>query len=456
MRPLSWIFAIAAVLRLVFWWGFCNQSLNIWDEREYDQLAQRLATTGEFAFEPGGALTSLRPPLYPAFVASVYAVAGVGNYAAVRLAQAVISLLTAGVLFALGRTVADRRTANWLVGIYCFYPSLLGYTNLLLTETLFTFLLTAAIYCCVRVLNRGSIIWAVATGLVLGLATLTRSILWLAPPFLAVFLVAALRIPWTNRVCGVTALLCSFAAVIAPWSIRNTHLQQTFTVVDVMGGRNFMMGNYEHTPLFRSWDAIAIESPNSWIDKVMADSTPEQRRTQGMIDKLAMRQGLAFVAENPGLTAKRDLVKFFDFWGLERELIAGAGRGYFGDWPPSLLILSAYAICGAYATVLLLGIFGALVIGLPDARVSWLLSCVIAFVCGLHTITFGHSRYHLPLMPLIMIFAAQAIVHRDEIWRRRSTPTFAVATLLCGVFVASWMWLFMAVDRNLIPSTSLF
>ena len=33
---------------------------------------------------------------------------------------------------------------------------------------------------------------------------------------------------------------------------------------------------------------------------------------------------------NPELTARRSAVKFCDFWGLERELVAGADRGWFG------------------------------------------------------------------------------------------------------------------------------
>ena len=52
--------------------------------------------------------------------------------------------------------------------------------------------------------------------------------------------------------------LVLFILTLSPWIYRNTTLQKTFTVVDVMGGRNAMMGNYEHTPLERNWDTIGI------------------------------------------------------------------------------------------------------------------------------------------------------------------------------------------------------
>src|SRR5581483_6835830 len=127
-----------------------------------------------------------------------------------------------------------------------------------------------------------------------------------------------------------------------------------------MGGRNFMMGNYRYTPLYRAWDAISIEGEQSWDHEVRAAYPPEQYATQGQVDKLALRQGLKFVRENPGLTLRRDLIKFFDFWGLERELIAGAGRGYWGHLGTPAIALLAAVVFGSYAAVMFLGIFGAL------------------------------------------------------------------------------------------------
>ena len=64
----------------------------------------------------------------------------------------------------------------------------------------------------------------------------------------------------------------------------------------------------------------------------------------------------------------------------------------------------------------------------------------------MHTLTFAHSRYHLPLMPLVMLFAAGAIAHAGSIWRQRRRPAFLAATGVCGLLVTGWAWLFVAVD----------
>src|SRR4029079_4513034 len=88
--------------------------------------------------------TSLRPPLYPWLVAGVYEVFGVENWQAVRAVQAVISLATVWIVYQLGLMVYSQHIATWAAALTCFYPSLIAYNSLLLTETLFTFLLCTA------------------------------------------------------------------------------------------------------------------------------------------------------------------------------------------------------------------------------------------------------------------------------------------------------------------------
>jgi hypothetical protein len=78
--------------------------------------------------------------------------------------------------------------------------------------------------------------------------------------------------------------------------------------------------------------------------------------------------------------------------------------------------------------------------------------CIIAFVCGIHTVVFGHSRYHLPLIPLILIFTSAAVTHWPAIWRRRFTPKFGLAVALCGVLIAGWMTTLVAGDWDRIAA----
>src|SRR5262245_33871865 len=87
LSPLAVILLAGAVVRLLLWYGYRAEPLHIWDERDYHTLATNLLEHGEYTFTPGGIPTSLRPPLFPALVAGIYAVAGVDNFAAVRMVQ---------------------------------------------------------------------------------------------------------------------------------------------------------------------------------------------------------------------------------------------------------------------------------------------------------------------------------------------------------------------------------
>src|SRR5439155_5908805 len=111
----------------------------------------------------------------------------------------------------------------------------------------------------------------------------------------------------------------------------------------------------------------------------LARETPNYRQlTQGQIDKLAMKHGLHFVLRNPLLTIERDLVRFFNFWQLERTLIAGAVSGFFGDLPKDAVVAAALAICGSYAAAVFLSLFGLLLTPPADWRIQWIL--LLSFV----------------------------------------------------------------------------
>jgi 4-amino-4-deoxy-L-arabinose transferase-like glycosyltransferase len=445
LAPLLLILLAGLVLRLGVLAWFYDRPPSIWDEGDYKTLARNLVQHGEFSYTPGTPV-SIRPPLFPAMVAGVYLVFGLDNYQAVRVIQVVLSLLTVVVLYQLGRAISSRRVALWLAGFCALYPSLISFTGLLLTETLFTLLLCSACYTLVLFYQRGALAYVVATGVLLGLAALTRSVVWMSPPFLALFMVLTLKTPWRRRLLASTMLVAAFALTLAPWMIRCTALEQTLVMVDTMGGSNFLMGNYKHTPLHRSWDAISIKGERSWDREVIAAYPPSERVTQGQFDKLALRQGLKFVRENPWLTFHRDVIKFFDFWGLDRELVAGAGQGLFGPMPKLVVLLLTMIIFGTYAAAMLLGVFGMVLTPLADRRLHWFLLLVIAFICGMHTLVFGHSRYHLPVMPLVMVFSASALVSGRELWQAPRRWSFWLAGSLCAVLVAGWLWTLAAGD----------
>jgi 4-amino-4-deoxy-L-arabinose transferase-like glycosyltransferase len=445
VSPLVWAVIAGAVVRIALWIWFAPIGLSIFDERDYDRIARNLVQSGEFALVAGSP-TSLRPPLYPAAVAALYGVFGIDNLQVVRLVQVVVSAITCWFIYRLGTRVFGQRVAALGACMTWLYPSLLIFPNLLLTETLFTCLLCAFCLLLVSALEHsgGSLRLVSAAGAILGLAALTRSVLW---PF-SVVLVPLLLIAWPGRfrrrVMAATLLVLTCVLVLLPWAVRNTVLERTLVTVDTMGGRNVMLGNYEYTPWYRMWDAISLEGDQNWFAVLRSEHALDELRTQGQIDQAAFRRGVAFAIANPLLTVERAVVKFFDFWGLEREIVAGAEYGYFGPITTSAILLLAMAITGAYTAAIVMGIFGVMLAPPADRRLHLFMLLLVGFVCALHVVTYGHSRYHLPLMPLVMLYAASAWQQRRNAWNRRWSRRSWLASCLCGTFAVAWLQIALA------------
>ncbi len=429
---------------LLIW--FQGEPLYIDDERSYNGIAVSLATEGKFA-TPSGTLTSIRPPLYPALVAVTYRIFGIENFQAVRVLQALLSLASVVQINLLARKMYSPQVGLWAAGICCFYPPLVFTTCLLLTETLFIFLLLGGCLALFSFLETSRLRHLLLVGVAFGLAALTRSVLWLFPPFLVCYLLYVSRgEPWSRRIVLAAIPVIAFGVVLAPWSIRNTRLQRTFTTVDVMGGRNVMMGNYEYTPLFRAWDAITIRGDKSW-HAVLAAELPEFGAfTQGQRDKAAMRRGVKFAATHPGLTLQRSVVKFFNFWQLDRAIVAGALRGYWGVKSRFATALIAALVFTSYAAVVLGGIYGFVLFPPQDRRMHWFLLLLVGFICAIHSAVFAHSRYHLPVIPLVMIYAAAAANRWRELLTCRDRGRCRFATVVSAVLIASWILQITVID----------
>jgi 4-amino-4-deoxy-L-arabinose transferase-like glycosyltransferase len=448
-RPLLLILLVGVVLRAGLWycWSDWSPLINS-DAQDYQRLAVRLVTTGKYADERGIPI-SLRPPLYPVVLAAIYSCFGLKNNDAVRVAQAGFGLLAVVLVYQIGIIAYSRQVALWAAGIFSCYPSLLVYANLLLSETLFTLFVVAFTWLVLEAIKRQRISLVIAAGVVMGLAALTRSIMLLFLPFLATFLLVCWQGGLSRRFMVAAVATLAFLVTIAPWAVRNTRIQKTFTLIDVMGGRNAMMGNYEYTPLERSWATFAdVQGEQAWDRVLYSKHRFETPITQGRLDKLALRYAIEFILAHPWLTVKRDLVKFFNFWQLEREVMAAARSGYFVNMPAGWQLPLGIVICASYAIVLIAAVFGSCCARPLDSHLHWFLLISILFPCAVHTLIFAHSRYHLPIVPLLIVYAAAAIVYRREIWLHRRKWQFKLAVIISVIIAFGWLRELIFVDMQ--------
>ncbi|HEX6209275.1 MAG TPA: glycosyltransferase family 39 protein [Methylomirabilota bacterium] len=440
-RLLAIVLASGLALRLVLLGATSGLPPRIADEQSYLALATSLADGRGYASESGP--TSLRPPLYPALVASLWTLSGTRSLQLVRAVQVLLGLVMAVVVYRLGRDLFDERTGALAAALVWFYPPLVFSTYLLLTETLFTCLVVFVLAAYRHTLARDSGGAAFGTGTLIGLAALTRSVLWPFAPVLAVVtLLVAGGTPRRRLALG-ALLLAGWAVTLAPWAVRNTRLWGMPVVVDTMGGLNLRMGNYEFTPNDRIWDAVSKRGEESWVHGLPPSPPGGGTWNEAQKERWARDQAVAYMAAHPGETALRAAIKLGDFWALDRDFAAGIYRGLY-EPPAWFAVPATAAMLLAHPLVIVLAVVGAWARPPSDWRfhlTAWLL---VGFVCALHVIVFAHPRYRLPLTPIFCLYAGSALAGRawrPAAWPARLSPVPAVAlAALAGTWLVQFAW----------------
>ena len=138
---------LALAVQLAFVLALADAPLNA-DEAEYVTAARRLAG-GLGLTAPGGQLYVHRhPPGYAAFAAAIFYVGG--DVLGVRLAQAVLAVLTLGLVYATARGEFGPKIGAAALLAGALYLPAAYYSTKVLTETLFTFALVLGIYLLAR------------------------------------------------------------------------------------------------------------------------------------------------------------------------------------------------------------------------------------------------------------------------------------------------------------------
>ena len=406
------------------------------DEQQYSQLAENVVQGSGFGWAPGNP-TSIRPPLYPLLLAGIWKVTGLRNLIAVRVIQVAVMMFATALLYRLALLAYGIAVARWATVLFWLAPSFIFFNLLILTETLFTFLVIAFTLLSVMLISSPRGKTALLCGLSLGLAALTRSVLWPLPLLFCPLLMVVVKGAPKTRLLMALFVLVGYAIVVTPWAIRNTRLQGVVEVVDTMGGLNMRMGNYEYTPDERMWAAVDILGEQNWAYGLARDF-PGHRPTEGEKDKWAQAKALEYMRRHPAQTMRRSLIKFADFWGLEREFVAGVKSGMYSP-PWWFVAFAASAILLCYPVVAILGGLGVWMARPDSWKTHLFLLLPGLFILFGHVLAFGHSRYHLPLMPVLSVYAGAFVVRwRTGGLRRWRSIAGVAAAITVLVFVAIW------------------
>jgi 4-amino-4-deoxy-L-arabinose transferase-like glycosyltransferase len=181
-----------------------------------DDFAQTFVHHGTFGYLPGEP-SAYTQPLYGFFLVPLYWIFG-RNWEAVGVAQTLVALGTALLVYAIGLRVTSRRAAVLAALIATLNPYLVWHDVHVNREILDQFVGAAFVLCTVVAVQRRSLPWAAASGVLAGVAVLGNSRLAFVPLVLAAFVLW--RLGAQSWPAALVLLGCA-AIAIAPWVIRN-------------------------------------------------------------------------------------------------------------------------------------------------------------------------------------------------------------------------------------------
>jgi tetratricopeptide (TPR) repeat protein len=403
------------------------------DSAAYDEWAVKIAKEsfwGDRAF--------YQDPLYPYALGIFYKIFG-RDFLWIRLVQAAAGTAGLWMLFEAARRFLGYRTAIIALVLGAFYKAFLFYDTALLKEFLGAVAIEGALLAWAMTLPQAPPKegerkpWPVWTkwlmfGAALGLGTLVRGNMLLLALGAAALL--AIRREWKPAGLVVAgALLC-----ILPVTIRNAVVAKDFVLTTAQFGPNLYTGNNPEntTGRYRPPSFLTAGAPEFEEAGFRAEAERISRRPMkaSEIDAFWRGRAVSYIFSNFGtfiaVTTKRVLMLANAFEIPDNYNIPFMARFSWVLNAPLFTfgwIVAPLAAAGLYLSWADRGKFAMIYVLLG----AYLASIVFFFVFG---------RYRLPIVPLLLVFAAHAVVKTIQLreWRMTAIPKTAaivfVATLI--------------------------
>jgi hypothetical protein len=283
---------------------------------------------------------------------------------------------------------------------YAFMTSSVFFSSVILSETLFTFLLLCWIRLLLPSKHENTFYKHVCASILLGMMALVRPISLCFLPILVFHsLIAAARESWKKKVFFPLSL---WITPIIPWTVRNAVMLGAFVLLSTNSGVNFYIGHQKDYGYYNTGEKEKIRL--ELIEKI------------GHIDEVAedryfFIKGMEEIGEHPHLLIKHSLQKLYYLY-IDTEMpwpLGEYGNGmspWFYQYVPFLVLwwnpfLSLLALAG---------IMYSFIKKLPHHTILALLILYTA-ACLIY---FARTRFRIPIEPLLIFYAWLGIVSIAE------------------------------------------
>lgn len=355
------------------------------DELDYDRYAFNIFTGNGYRLEPDGPPSSIRPPLYPLFLSTIYWIFG-RSYTVVRIIQCIIGGLSCILIYYVGSRIFGERNGKISAFIATFYPPFIYFCPLLVTESLFIFLLLLSVFLLLIMREIPALSKVILCGVILGLTVLTRANALFFLPFVLLWIILTFRRGIKKSIVVSAILLCGVAIAIGPWTVRNYLVWHRIVPISLQGGFCFWTSN----------NPFIADHPTHWGRYALPQQLPFFDELKGLDeaerDRRFWQLGIDFLKNNPDKIPNLLWHKFLRFWNPLPDL---SGRD-------KMVLLLTYGLLLPFmASGLILSFW-------KEERPLILYFVILAFM--LNSLVFwGMGRFRAPIAPYLIMFASLSL-----------------------------------------------
>ena len=430
------IFLAALALRLAVFAYISHEPRKYftYDSSGYDRRATNLLDHGVFAGEKAAPFTPDlgRTPGYPVIMAVVYAVIG-HQPAGVVLLQILAGALTAVLTYVLVRELQlSRHVGGIAAAIVALDPVSVMTSNRLLTETIFTTLIVAAMWMLARYWQTERLRWIAISAVILAGAALTRPISQFLPLAVAPLIVLAARTSRRHAQIATALFLVLSLTLTYSWAYRNYRETGVATLSSISDTNliyyraRAVLAASEGKSQDRAWAELEER-----IDRRAAAEGLSPAETIALERREAIRilaehplltiemllKGVARIFADPGYTISctlldRNSTEYQCFPGrstMNEPGVVDRALGKVGQ----MSLVQQGALLGS---ILLLGVlYTTAILGVLQLardhqwRVLGLLMIVIAYFTLLSAGAEANGRFRIPMIPFLAVLAGVGI-----------------------------------------------
>jgi 4-amino-4-deoxy-L-arabinose transferase-like glycosyltransferase len=444
-RGLLVIILLALIIRLGFFvslrpWDkeVVDNKIVVFDAIGYNHLA--LSFLSNKSFED---FDALRTPGYPVFVALLFFISS-GSIWFVLIIQILISLASVFLVFKIAEISFSKKVA--LLASLFFAIDILQvlYTVSLLTETIFIFLLLAAVFYLIKSIKENKYSTICLSAFFLGVATLVRPISIILPFVVIFFICVFSTLKIGHKLLFSSLYYIVFIVAISPWLLRNYGKYEELSLSSISGS-NLLFSNVAYTEVYKTGKNL-YQVQNALEDMAIKQGYDKKDLNSFKNSRICSNIAKQYIKDNFSICFKRYIIGISDMYlslGKQSispifqiksnsnnfDLIGGKSilktvKEYFGG----ITLIEILIIVGMFFYLLmnylfsLYGSFSKLFkqnnllvdrfsdyLGSKDNYVILFILIILYF--SVLTGTVGYSRFRLPFMPFINILCAVGITN---------------------------------------------